>query len=173
MVRVQIGEEAPDFSIDSVNLGKVTLKDYRGQKLLLIFSRYFGCPVCQLEFDELSEVLKFHPELKVIYVNQSSPESARKFLEGKEVNFPIISALGIGEKYELYELYGVGKLNPMALFEILQKARVARKFGKVHGANEGVETQRPANFLIDETGIVLLAEYGLFKQEKTLKYLGK
>ena len=114
-----------------------------------------------------------HPELKVVYVNQSSPESARKFLEGKDVNFPVISALGIGGKYELYELYGVGKLNPIALLEILQKAHVARKFGKVHGAYEGVETQSPANFLIDENGKVLLAEYGLFKQEKMLKYLGK
>ena len=172
MVRVQIGEEAPDFSSDSVNLGKVALKDCRGRKLLLIFSRYFGCPVCQLEFDELAELLKLHPELKVIYVNQSSPESARKFLEGKEVNFPVISALRIGGKYELYELYGVGKLNPIGLLEILQKARVARKSGKVHGAYEGVETQSPANFLLDETGKVLYADYGLFKLEKMLKILG-
>lgn len=57
MVRIQIGEEAPDFSVDSVNLGKITLKEYRGRNLLLIFSRYFGCPVCQLEFDELTELL--------------------------------------------------------------------------------------------------------------------
>jgi len=173
MVRIQIGEEAPNFSMDSVNLGKVTLKDYRGQRLLLMFSRYFGCPVCQLEFDELTGLIKLYPELKVIYVNQSSLESARKFLEGKDVDFPVISALGIGGKYELYDLYGVGKLNPLALLEILQKARVARKNGKVHEAYEGVETQSPANFLIDETGKVLLAEYGLFKKEKILKYLEK
>jgi peroxiredoxin Q/BCP len=173
VVRIQIGEEAPDFSIDSVNLGKVTLKDFRGRKLLLIFSRYFGCPVCQLEFDELAELLKLHPELKVIYVNQSSPESARNFLEGKEVKFPVISASRIEGKYELYELYGVRKLNPIALLEILQKARVARKSGKVHGAYEGVETQSPANFLLDENGKVLLADYGLFNLKRMLKYLGK
>ncbi|MCX6643451.1 MAG: redoxin domain-containing protein [Candidatus Bathyarchaeota archaeon] len=173
MVRIQIGEEAPDFSIDSVNLGKVILKDFRGRKLLLIFSRYFGCPVCQLEFDELAELLKLHPELKVVYVNQSSSESARKFLEGKDVKFPVISASRIEGKYELYELYGVGKLNPIALLEILQKARVARKSGKVHGTYEGVETQSPANFLLDENGKVLLADYGLFNLEKMLKYLGK
>lgn len=108
----------------------------------------------------------------MIYVNQSSPESAMKFLEGKEVDFPVISALSIGGKYEIYERYGVGKLNPITLLEILQKARMAQKSGKIHGAYEGVETQSPASFLIDENGKVLLAEYGLFKREKMLKSLG-
>jgi serine/threonine protein kinase len=41
------------------------------------------------------------------------------------------------------------------------------------GAYEGVETQSPANFLLDENGKVLLADYGLFNLKRMLKYLGK
>jgi peroxiredoxin len=60
MPRVKPGDVAPDFAGDSVNMGSVTLNEFRGHKTLLIFSRYFGCPVCHLEFDELREFLKSH-----------------------------------------------------------------------------------------------------------------
>jgi len=66
MPRVKPSDTTPDFTIDSVNMGKVILSDLKGHKILLIFSRYFGCPVCQLEFDELREFLRSHPSLKVL-----------------------------------------------------------------------------------------------------------
>ena len=53
MVRVSVGDYAPDFTLDSVNVGIVSLSGYLGKKVVIIFGRYFGCPVCQLDFDEL------------------------------------------------------------------------------------------------------------------------
>jgi len=168
MHQVKTSDPAPDFTVDSVNLGRVTLSDFRGHKTLLIFSRYFGCPVCQLEFDELREFLKNHPSLSVLYVNQSQPESAKKFIEDKGINFPVIAAPKVNGKYELYELYGVGSLGPASIIGILIKGRKAQKLGKKHGSYEGVETQSPAQFLIDESGRIISAEYGLFNP-KTLE----
>jgi peroxiredoxin len=166
MPRVKPGDTAPDFSVDSINNGRVTLSDFRGHKTILVFSRYFGCPVCQLEFDELREFLKSHMSLKVLYVNQSLPESARKFIEGKGVDFPVIAAPKVSGKYELYELYGVGSLGPAGIIEIFAKSRKAQRLGKKHGPYEGVETQSPAQFLIDDDGRIISAEYGLFNPEK-------
>jgi peroxiredoxin Q/BCP len=166
MPRVKPGDDAPDFTVDSVNMGRVTLSDYRGYKTLLIFSRYFGCPNCQLEFDELREFLKSHTSLEVLYVNQSLPETARKFIEGKDIDFPVIAQPKVNGKYELYELYGISNLNPLSLIEIFFKGRRARRLGKRHGPYEGVETQSPAQFLIDEDVRIVLAEYGLFNPEK-------
>jgi peroxiredoxin len=166
MPQVKPGDSAPDFTIESVNRGSVTLSDFRGYKTLLIFSRYFGCPVCQLEFDELREFLKSHPSLKVIYVNQSQPESARKFIEGKGVDFPVIASPKVAGKFELYDLYGVGGLGPTSIIEIFLKGRRARMHGKKHGPYEGIETQSPAQFLIDEKGRIITAKYGLFSPEK-------
>ena len=166
MPRVKPGDTAPDFTIDSVNMGIITLRDFRGHKILLIFSRYFGCPVCQLEFDELRDFLKSQASLKAIYVNQSLPESARKFIEGKGVDFPVITSPKVAGKYELYELYGVGKLSPVSIIEIFLKSRKARRLGKKHGSYEGVETQSPAQFLIDEEGRIIIAEFGLFNPKK-------
>lgn len=46
-MKVRVGDEAPLFTAESVNMGTVTLKDFRGSKVLLVFERYFGCPVSQ------------------------------------------------------------------------------------------------------------------------------
>ena len=111
MGRLKRGDIAPDFTRDSVNMGRVALGDYRGQEVLLNFSRYFGCPVCQLEFDELLEFRRTRPDLRVIYVNQSLPDSAQRYLEGRGVDFPVIAAEKSGGGYPLYDLYGVGGLS--------------------------------------------------------------
>ena len=171
MPRVKPGDTAPGFAVDSVNMGKVTLSDLKGHKVLLIFSRYFGCPVCQLEFDELREFLRGHPSLKVLYVNQSLHESARKYIEGKDVDFPVIASPKVDEKYELYELFRVGSLGPVSAIKILFKGRKAQRLGKRHGPYEGIETQSPAQFLIDEGGKIISAEYGLFDADKLTRAL--
>ena len=166
MGRLKRGDTAPDFTHDSVNMGRVALGDYRGQEVLLNFSRYFGCPVCQLEFDELLKFRVTHPGLRVVYVNQSLPESARAYIEGRRVDFPVIAAEKSGGRYPLYDLYGVGGLGPVAAVEILFKGRRALRLGKRHGPYEGIETQSPAQFLIDGDGKIASAHYGLFKPEK-------
>jgi hypothetical protein len=51
-------------------------------------------------------------------VNQSLPESTRKFIEGKGVDFPVIASPKSVGKYELYELYGVGVLDPASIVRI-------------------------------------------------------
>ena len=166
MDRLRRGDPAPDFSRDSVNMGRVSLGDYHGTNVLLLFSRYFGCPVCQLEFDELLEFRKTQPELRVVYLNQSLPESARAYIEGRSADFPVIAAEKSGGRYPLYDLYGVGGLGPVAAVEILFKGRRALRLGKRHGPYEGIETQSPAQFLIDGDGKIASAHYGLFKPEK-------
>jgi peroxiredoxin len=171
MPRVKPGDLAPDFTADSVNMGKITLSDFKGHKTLLIFSRYFGCPVCQLEFDELRGFLRGYQSLKVLYVNQSLPESAKKFIEGKDENFPVITSPKHNGKYELYSLYGVRSLSPASAIKILIKGRKTRRLGKHHGPYEGIETQSPAQFLIDEDGKIISAEYDLFNAEKLIRVL--
>jgi peroxiredoxin len=109
--------------------------------------------------------------LKVLYVNQSLPESAWKYIEGKDVNFPVIASPKVDGKYALYELYGVSSLGPVSAIKILLKGRKARRLGKRHGPYEGIETQSPAQFLIDEDGKIISAEYGLFDEEKLTRVL--
>jgi peroxiredoxin len=172
MGKLSKGDAAPDFSAESVNMGKISLRDYRGRDLHLIFSRYFGCPVCQLEFDELLEHRKTHTGLNVVYVNQSLPASAKAYIEGRNVDFPVIAAEKVGGGYPLYDLYGVGGFGPVAAVEIFLKARRARAAGKKHGTYEGVEMQAPAQFYINAEGKITSAHYGLFDASKLASSAG-
>jgi peroxiredoxin len=172
MGKLRQGDAAPDFTAESVNMGTVNLRDYHGARVLIIFSRYFGCPVCQFEFDELLQYKKAHPELRLIYVNQSLPASARAYIEGRGVDFPVVTAEKKGDAYPLYALYGVGGFGPRSAIEVFLKGRMARAAGKSHGPYEGIETQCPAQFHIDAEGKISSAHYGLFDLNK-LNGLGK
>lgn len=167
MAKLRPGDAAPDFTLESVNMGRVSLKDYRGSRVLLVFGRYFGCPVCQHDFDQLLKLRKDNgPDFKIIYLVQSSPESAEEYIKDMDVGFPVVPVPEEDGKYRVYHLYGVGAMGPITLAKILGRAREARKAGKVHGAYEGRETQSPGDFVIGEDGRVIRAHVGLFEAEE-------
>jgi peroxiredoxin len=166
MDKLRRGDTAPNFSAESVNMGTVNLLDYNGGDVLILFSRYFGCPVCQYEFDELIEYRKLHHGLRVIYVNQSLPASAKAYIEGGGVDFPVIPAEKVSGSYPLYALYNVGGFGPRSAIEIFLKGRKALAAGKSHGPYEGIETQCPAQFRVDAEGRIASAHYGLLDLAK-------
>jgi peroxiredoxin len=152
-------------------MGRVFIGGFDG-KVVLIFGRYFGCPVCQLDFDELlmkSSEIKAKAEF--VYFIQSSPESAREYIQAYDVDFPIVSVPREDGRYKLYDTYGVGKMGIGTTIEILKRAGTAKKMDKVHGAYEGIETQSPADFVVDESGKIIWAHRGLIDLEKLLGFL--
>lgn len=141
MARLDVGDSAPSFTFESVNKGSVSLGDSR---MVLIFGRYFGCPVCQLDFDELlkrSSYIKVRAEL--VYFTQSSAESARGYIRDYAVDFPVVSVPKEDGKYRLYDAYGVGRMGIGTTVEILRRANTAKKLDKVHGAYEGSRLRAP------------------------------
>lgn len=168
-MKVDVGDQAPVFSLESVNRGKVSLEGYRGTKLVLVFGRYFGCPVCQDDFDALIEMSE-KTDVPIVYFTQSLEGSARKYLEDYDVSFPIVPVPKSGG-YKVYKDYSVGMMGFNTMLGILRKAGEVKKKGKVHGAYEGRETQSPADFVLDEDGKILWVNRGLFDGEKLLGFL--
>jgi peroxiredoxin Q/BCP len=169
-MKVGVGDNAPGFSIDSVNKGKIELSSYSGASLVLVFGRYFGCPVCQDDFDALAE-LSGKTDVPIIYFTQSLEGSARKYLEDHEVDFPVIPVPKSGG-YKVYKDYGVGMMGIGTMLGILKRAGEAKKKGKVHGDYEGRETQSPADFVLDEDGKITRVNRGLFDADALLEFLG-
>ena len=152
-------------------MGTVSLKDYDGKRVVIIFGRYFGCPVCQLDFDELlryQDMIREYAEL--VYFTQSSPESSHGYISEYNVDFPVIP-VSKEYYYKIYRDYEVGNMGPSTLFNIFKKAREAKKTGKIHGAYEGRETQSPADFVVDEEGRIIWVNRGLLNIEKLLIFL--
>ncbi|MBN2333941.1 redoxin domain-containing protein [Candidatus Bathyarchaeota archaeon] len=173
-MRLKEGDAAPGFTLESVNMGSVSLESYRGGVVLLVFGRYFGCPVCQLDFDRLLSVQgRVIENAELVYLVQSSPESAAAFIEDRKVEFPVVPVPKEGGRYRVYDDYGIGRMSIGTLATVLKRSRDAKKAGKAHGPYEGVETQSPADFIVNGEGVITHAHYGLFEPEEVLSFLGQ
>ena len=151
---IKIGDKAPLFELDSYNAGKIDLSAILGkEKIVLIFSRYFGCPICHLDLNSLLERISEieNKGAKVLYITQSGEKIAKQFIEQKNIKFPVIPSL----KDEMYKEYGLGMMTPEAAKEVRTKFKESIKAGLKHGEYEGWEKQGPGQFVIDEQGNII------------------
>ncbi|MFX1355098.1 MAG: redoxin domain-containing protein, partial [Promethearchaeota archaeon] len=83
-IELKVGDNAPLFKLKSYNSGMINLEENFGkQKIVLIFSRYFGCPICQLDLNILLESLDKIREkgAEILYITQSGEKVANEFIE--------------------------------------------------------------------------------------------
>jgi peroxiredoxin len=156
---LKIGDDAPLFKLESYNAGVIDLGELIGsQKIVIIFSRYFGCPICQLDLNELLINVNAIEEkrAKLLYITQSGAEIAKKFISEKNVTFPVIPS----SKDDLYATYGLGLMTAGALAKLMGKLKEAKKEGIEHGEYEGWEKQGPGQFVIDLSGKIIHAQTG-------------
>ena len=153
--KIKVGDKAPLFKLDSYNAGTIDLGELinKKQKIVLIFSRYFGCPICRLDFFLLMENV---PEIKkigakLLYITQSGEKVAQEFIDKYNIEFPIIPS----SKDELYAKYRLGLMTAGAVTKVRSKLKEATKLGLQHGDYEGWEKQGPGQFVIDEEGNIL------------------
>lgn len=164
------GSEAPLFKLNSYNAGKIDLGSLIGdQKIVLIFSRYFGCPICQVD---LKELLKRKAEIegkdaKILYITQSGEKIAREYIDNEKIDFPVIPS----SKDELYAEYGLGLMTSEAVNLIPQKLKEVQKHGFKHGEYEGWEKQGPGQFVIDENGVIIHALKGWLNIDSLLSVI--
>ena len=167
---IKIGEKAPVFELDSYNKGKINLEEIFGkQKIVLIFSRYFGCPICQLD---LKALLERQSEIEskgatILYITQSEENVANEFISKNNIDFPVI----LSTKDELYKDYGLGMMIPEAVKQVRTKFKEAIKMGITHGEYEGWEKQCPGQFVIDTNGKIIHAEKGWLDIDKIIEVL--
>jgi len=152
--KIKVGDKAPLFKLDSYNAGTIDLGQLIGkQKIVLIFSRYFGCPICQLDLNILIEKVPEinHKGVKLLYVTQSGEKVAQEFIAKYNIEFPVIPS----SKDELYAKYGLGLMTAGAFTKVRNKLKDATKLGLQHGDYEGWEKQGPGQFVIDEDGNII------------------
>jgi peroxiredoxin Q/BCP len=167
---ISVGDKAPIFKIDSYNAGTINLSELIGkQKIVLIFSRYFGCPICQLDLKTLLERSKEieNKGANILYITQSGEKVAKEFIEQKSIPFPVIPS----SKDELYKDYGLGPLVKEAAKQVRAKVKEAFAAGLEHGEYEGWEAQCPGQFVIDIDGKIIHAKPGWLEIDPILEVL--
>uniref|UniRef100_A0A2A4YVR0 thioredoxin-dependent peroxiredoxin n=1 Tax=OCS116 cluster bacterium TaxID=2030921 RepID=A0A2A4YVR0_9PROT len=132
MSELQVGAEAPDFTLATDTAGDINLSDYKGQKVILFFYPKDDTPGCTIESNEFSDLNdKFKAKnCVVIGVSPDNVASHAKFRNKYGLNVLLAS----DESHDILSTYGVWQ----------QK----KNFGKEY---MGIVR---TTYLIDETGVI-------------------
>lgn len=99
---LRLGARAPDFTLPSVEGAEVSLRDFAGRKILLVFTKV-GCNPCRAIVPELNK-LQRGGEHQVLVVNNGTPEKTRKWAGEAGVCFPVLMQenWSVSRRYEVF-----------------------------------------------------------------------
>ena len=132
---LQIGQTAPDFTLFDSDKKKISLNEFRGENVLLLFFPFAFSSVCTAELCEVRDNISRYRSVraKVIGISVDSLYTLAKFKTEHNLNFPLLSDFNkeVSSAYEaFYETFNYGM--------------------------KGVSKR--AAFIIDKTGIVQYVE---------------
>jgi peroxiredoxin len=159
--RLWVGDKAHDFYFQTPWLPRQGFYETIGDNpAILVFLRYQGCPVCQMEMAHLKRDIGLFTQrqAKVFVFLQSSPETVASATNEADWPFSVVCdpQAAIFQQYAV-EPGGILKyLHPAGMIAAMKA--VSQGFG--HGKFEGKETQLPAAFAVNSMKIITYAYYG-------------
>jgi peroxiredoxin len=161
--QLQKGEIAPTFRAVDHCGNPISFENYRGRKVLLAFMRFSACALCNLR---VHQFINRYPDwqrqgMDVIVVFESTEANMRTYVGAQNAPFSLVT----DPKAHLYDLYRVETSEEkvrmtMADANTKKFAEEAAAAGFPLTPEEGSNFNRiPADFLIDESGIVRVAHY--------------
>ncbi|MBM3898215.1 MAG: thioredoxin-dependent thiol peroxidase [Thaumarchaeota archaeon] len=136
---LQVGDRAPDFTLESDVGQKVSLKDLRGKQVILYFYPKDNTPGCTKEACNFRDSLQsiINKDTVVFGVSNDSINSHKTFKQKYYLNFPLLSdpdkevskAYGV---YKLKNLYGIKHWGiERSTFLINKEGKIAKIWRKV------------------------------------------
>ncbi len=160
-IRFQVGDKAPDFDFETPWLPRKNFYEtMENHPAVLVFLRYLGCPVCQMDMAQLKREIGLftQKDAKVFVFLQSPIETVASAANDGDWPFYIVC----DPKGAIFREYAV---EPGGLVKYLHPAGLIAAVrstlqGYRHGKFEGNETQLPAAFVLDSQKIITYAYYG-------------
>lgn len=122
---ITIGQMAPDISLYNSAKTKITLSDFRGQNVLLLFFPLAFTSTCTKELCSVRDNISFYSEMNAVVfgISVDSLYTLGKFKEEQHLNFDLLSdfnkdaSIAYGSLYETfsYEMHGVSKRSAFAI----------------------------------------------------------
>lgn len=83
--------DAPDFSLKNIEGDKISLSDFRGNNVLLVFWATW-CPFCRREMPDLKNFTEeYKDKIKVLAITEKeSQEVVQGYIEENQINFEIL-----------------------------------------------------------------------------------
>jgi peroxiredoxin len=156
--------KAPEIDVLDIFDQKLTLESYKGKKVFLGFYRHAGCPFCNLRIHGLLKSQEEYKSkgLEMVFFFESSKETLLKSqYQEKKLDISIVS----DPDKIVYAAYGIeqsslksGLSHATSFFQTIIKAKLNKL--PVHWMKDGESINTiPAEFLIDENGVVKIIHY--------------
>lgn len=105
---VTVGQKAPDFGLFDTEKKKVSLSDYQGKNVVILFFPMAFTSVCTTELCNVRDNISFYnnTNAEVLGISVDSPFTLSRFREEQNLNFPLLSDFNkeVSEKFgALYE----------------------------------------------------------------------
>jgi peroxiredoxin len=131
---LSFGDAAPDFTLINTEGQKVSLKDFSGKQVVLLFFPFANSSVCHEEMCSTRDNLKNYEELNanVLGISVDSHYSLKLWAEKLNLNFPLLSDFNkeASQKYGSYnEIHAPGKYDYKGVSK--RSAFVIGKDGKI------------------------------------------
>lgn len=123
---LEAGTLAPPFTLPLLDGGEVSLGDYRGRRLLLVFSDP-ECAPCERVASHLERIHRERTDLEVLMVSRRDPEANRRKAATLGLSFPI----ALQKSWEISMLY--------AMFATPLAYLIDEEGGIISDAAKGVE----------------------------------
>jgi peroxiredoxin len=182
---VKVGDAAPGFALPAAQGRTFDLGTYKGQNVILWFTKGFGCPFCRQQMSQLARAApRFHDrKADVLQITPTPLERARLYARNFKLPFAYLcdvdnttrQAYGLGIRHNPVHWY----LRKLARSAIRRNAAPVNEFGasEFWGNPRGVSRPSPRElhrvmsdedsgfFIVDGTGIVRFAEIGAFREQ--------
>ena len=112
-MQIETGQQATDFSLYDSDKQKITLSEYKGQPVLILFFPLAFTSTCTKELCSVRDDLQWYNDLqvKVLAISVDSLHTLKKYKEEQNLNFTLLSDFNkeISRAYDsLYENFGYG-----------------------------------------------------------------
>lgn len=110
---VKVGDKAPEFTLFSDEKAPVSLKDYEGKNVVLLFFPLAFTGVCTTELCNTRDDIAYYNNVNasVLAISVDSPFTLEKFKADQSLNFPLLSDFNktvSGEYGSLYKDFVLG-----------------------------------------------------------------
>lgn len=150
MKKLKVGDKAPDFKLENQDGEKVSLKDFKGQNILVYFYPKAMTPGCTVQAQGLRDIQEELEDLDVVVLGISADpvKSLKKFEERDELNFNLLSDPE-HKVIESYGAWGPKKFMGREFDGIHRTTFIINEKGLIENVIEKVKTKEHANQILE------------------------
>ena len=138
-MKIEVGQQAPDFTLYDSDKNKVSLSQLKGQNVLLLFFPFAFTGTCTKELCSVRDNISVYKEInaKVFGISVDSLHSLAKYKDDQKLNFSLLSdfnkdvSIAYGCLYDTfsYDMKGVSKRSAFIIDKngMIQYAEVLEK----------------------------------------------